>query len=450
MNEHERSETGVFDQDDHPEAGYLADAPIRRRNRPRPPSIPSAPLGSRRAAELKAAQSGRPLYVAHGARPRRGVVLPAVVLCAAVLGIGALAVQRLADDDPAAVQTVEATAVAPTVNATTTLFLQVDNNGVPTAMTAASLADDATASMVFLPVGTMVEVPGFGLDTLAAAGELGGVELATTSVENLLTIEFDHVEVLWPAHLTELVRNFDPLLVNNPRRLDETNDRGRIEVRYPSGVILLPAADTADYLARQGLEESDLDRMVRHQEFWTALLAARAEIAETDGDATADIDAFVDQLALLGDDVEYRTLAVDGIGGEEELYGVDHDRLDEVIVRLDPSRVGSDAVRTTVQLLNGVGLPGMAAPITEILNSAQASVTLADNAERFDHEVTQVVYYRDEQFTAAQAILEVLGTGELVKQLDPIDVIDVTVVVGADLAAMLDLSFETAPTAPGA
>lgn len=53
-------------------------------------------------------------------------------------------------------------------------------------------------------------------------------------------------------------------------------------------------------------------------------------------------------------------------------------------------------------------------------------------AAAFDQERTQVVYYRPSQQQAAQRLRDALGVGELVRALRPLDVVDVTVVVGRD------------------
>jgi hypothetical protein len=90
-----------------------------------------------------------------------------------------------------------------------------------------------------------------------------------------------------------------------------------------------------------------------------------------------------------------------------------------------------------VQILNGVGLPGLAEPVTELLIPTGAVVQLTGNALEFDHDVTQVVYYHDEYLDAAHRIRDELGVGEVVKQREPIDVVDITVVVGADLASLV-------------
>jgi hypothetical protein len=59
-------------------------------------------------------------------------------------------------------------------------------------------------------------------------------------------------------------------------------------------------------------------------------------------------------------------------------------------------------------------------------------VTLSGNADRFDYATTQIVYYDDGHLDDAKAIQKALGVGELVKSLTGLDVVDVTVVVGAD------------------
>jgi hypothetical protein len=85
-----------------------------------------------------------------------------------------------------------------------------------------------------------------------------------------------------------------------------------------------------------------------------------------------------------------------------------------------------------VQVLNGVGTPGLAQLVSPLLVPAGAQVTLSDNADRFDYAVTQVVYYDDARQADAEAVRAALGVGELVKSLADLDVVDVTVVIGAD------------------
>ena len=74
---------------------------------------------------------------------------------------------------------------------------------------------------------------------------------------------------------------------------------------------------------------------------------------------------------------------------------------------------------------------------------AGAEVTLTGNVPRFGLQATQVVYYRDADRPAAQRMLDALGCGVLKRETKPINVVDVTILVGADCPAI------GAPPPPG-
>ena len=383
--------------------------------------------------------SRRKVKVQKYKRRRRsaGYVLPLLVLLGSLGGLAWYARDYfvLLETETPVEQAVVVQAVeVPT--ASTALFVHTDGSGATIGFTVASIDSVGGSSVVLVPASVMVEIPGYGLDTLLVAGRYGGVDLASLAVENLLTIDFDHVVDLTPAAMSELTRSFDPLLVENPSRIDVVNSDDRIEVLYPTGAMLLASRDSADFLSRRAIDESDLDRLVRHQQFWSAYFIARADVVGDSFDVDTNLEAFLDELAARRQDTDYRILDVQLIGGEDELYGVDRSALPAVIAQLQPDR-SPDVPPTAVQLLNGVGVPGLAPPIADLLVDAAASVQLSANASRFDHERTQIVYYRDDQFEAATGIRDVLGVGEVVKALEPIDVVDVTVVIGADLAAVV-------------
>jgi len=337
---------------------------------------------------------------------------------------------------PTPVEEVEPVTVAPVEASTTALLIQTNGAGDTVAFTAMSVRSDGRANVVLIPAATMVEIPGFGLDELSSAKLYGGMDLASLSVENLFAFEFDYVMELTPARLSELTRSFDPLLVDNPSRIDAINAQDRVEVRYPRGAMLLESSDTADFLASRALSERDLDRLVRHQEFWSVYLTARSGVVSAQRDADAGIEDFLDEMSVRADTTDYRILDVQILGGENEIYGVDRAGLPAIINSLVPSR-DAQSLPTSVQLLNGVGVPGLSPGVAERLVRAGATVQLTGNASRFDYDLTQIVYYRDDKADEAIAIQLALGTGELVKALDPIDVVDVTVVVGDDLAARI-------------
>ncbi len=91
-----------------------------------------------------------------------------------------------------------------------------------------------------------------------------------------------------------------------------------------------------------------------------------------------------------------------------------------------------DPNRPSVQVLNGTGALGVAERVTEKLLPAGVQVKLTDNADRLNYPQTQIVYYDQRRATIAQRVRNALGVGTLVLSRRPIDVVDVTVIVGKD------------------
>jgi hypothetical protein len=75
------------------------------------------------------------------------------------------------------------------------------------------------ASVLFLPVSMVMELPGFGLNRLATAYRYGGAPLVETTVESLLGIDVDHTSALEDPGLPGLFRRIDGLQIDLPRPL---------------------------------------------------------------------------------------------------------------------------------------------------------------------------------------------------------------------------------------
>ena len=280
------------------------------------------------------------------------------------------------------------------------------------------------ATIVHIPPGTLVEVPSLGLASLQEAAEAGGDVLLQQSLENLLGARLDEVIAVAPAQLRSLLEAAGPLRVELAEPVQTRAATGRVEVLIPSGPFTILPENAEGFLEPMG-EGSALDRMVRHQLFWSAYLAA------VDGPSSAAIGALADV------DVRHRVLPVEVVSDVEgeELYRVDAEGLDELVQRVLPDAAPPDGGRIRVRILNGAGTPGVAQDVQPLLVDIGAEVTLSGNADRFDYQTTQVVYYDDADLESARAVAEALGVGEVVKSRNQLAVVDVTVVVGADFLA---------------
>lgn len=378
-----------------------------------PVSLPERGDGSRRRRRVDRKRS---------VGPRRSMVAAGLLVAVVVAAVGWIVVGSLADDGSPGSATVPAddrvAAVAPP-----SLVVLVDGDGLVYGVT---ILAPASSAIVHVAPGTMVEVPSIGLASLREASGNGGAELLQQSLENLLGLRFESVFTWDPASLTSIVEPVGDLTVDVSEPVEERTPTGRVTVIIPSGRQTLAPADVPRFLEAVGSGTS-LERLVRHQAFWDAYLAALSNISPPG----AVPDAVT---ALVRTDVRHQVLpveAVSGISGDEELFRVHDDDLVALVERLFPGAApGGERIR--VRILNGVGAPGVAQQVQPLLVDVGGEVTLSGNADRFDYAVTQVVYYDDDQLDAATAIRDALGVGEVVKSLTPLDVVDVTIVVGAD------------------
>ena len=75
---------------------------------------------------------------------------------------------------------------------------------------------------------------------------------------------------------------------------------------------------------------------------------------------------------------------------------------------------------------------GVALKAAQRLVPAGAQVTLSGNADSFAYAQTQIVFYDRSRQPLATQVRQALGTGKLVLSRRPLDVVDVTVVIGKD------------------
>lgn len=401
-------------------------------------AVPQLGSGDRRARRRRRQQLGR-----------RRALGTAAATCGVVGVLGVVATlgyQFLRPVDEGPPQAAAGTTVAPdgpgaaaaTGPARALLVQEGDGGGVVGVTVLVVGPGGAGGHVVFAPVGSMVEVPSFGLSALREAYALGGLPLLRQSLENLLGIAFDHVALVAPADLRALVESAGVLPVELTSDVEVVTDVGRIETVFPAGTVNIPPAAAPALLEVRG-SGSDLDRLVRHQAFWQAWLGALGDepAAAPPAGAAEGVGAVVADLAA--GTVGYELLPVEvvatGTGPDDDLYAIRAEALEALVAEVAPGSSAEVADRTRVQVLNGTGVPGLGQQVQPSLAAAGAVVSLTGNADRFDYDVTQVVYYRDEDLETARAVQRALGVGEVVRSLVELDVVDVTVVIGADFPA---------------
>nr|MDQ3384824.1 hypothetical protein [Actinomycetota bacterium] len=223
-----------------------ADLPLRPGpGAPAPSSSSSSssgvPLPERGTGERRAR---RDQQRARGRRRSLGIAAGLVALLVLLGVIVALAIQGRGsgDEAPRPVEAVRTTVApdeaSPAAPAPRALLVQQGASGELVSVTV--LVVDGSGSggrLVFAPVGTMVEVPSFGLNPLREAFALGGLPLLQQSTENLLGIVFDQVSLVGAEELAALVEPAGVLAVELDAGVEVVADGGRVETLFPAGVV---------------------------------------------------------------------------------------------------------------------------------------------------------------------------------------------------------------------
>jgi hypothetical protein len=283
--------------------------------------------------------------------------------------------------------------------------------------------------IVFVPPETMTEIPSFGLDGVGKALSLGGPSLLQITAENLLGVPLPPAVLASDADLTGFAQAAGPLNVNVPTRVEQTDNASNVNVLWNAGPDTLAPADVPRFLSASG-DGNDLSRLARHQTFWTAWLGKVAADPSVANALPPDLARVVRQLAA--GSVSYQILpvqAVDAGSGGDEVYRVNQGQLDQLMAQLLP---GVPPARIRVQVLNGTGAIGASPKVAARVVPVGGRVILSGNANSFAYAQTQIVFYDRSQQQAAERIRQALGTGRLVLSRQPLDVVDVNVVIGRD------------------
>lgn len=381
----------------------------------------------------------------------------AAALCIAIIGAAAWLGNEMRTP-PAPEPSAEPTDVV-TAEQETLLLIREGGDGDPasgvTLLAATPGADRAL--VLFVPVATLVDIPGFGLDQLGLAQQYGGAALVQASVENLLGIDIDQVAGVSDSGLAALLARTEGLELNVPDRLVERDEAGSAQVRFEPGVQFLDGERLVEYWGFRQRGETELDTFSRQQRVWEALLAAAedpqvVEALVSDGAAPLDTTAdrrFLEQMFTTlsashsAEALSFDLLPVTPFGTASEAGDVTYRPVQEGLERLAtgplagsvPLGGGTSAIR--VQVLNGVGTPGIGQAVDAALEGTGIRIVLTDNARNFDFIETRILVYREDQrsLDAAELVRERLGVGTIAISRQPQSVVDLTIVVGADFVA---------------
>jgi hypothetical protein len=283
--------------------------------------------------------------------------------------------------------------------------------------------------VLLLPPPTMVQVPALQTQTLAELPAFVDDDILSLTVMNATGIRIDGSIIADDLLLAQLLAPADPIPVEFRRGVRIDDDAGTIG--FPSGRHKIAAADA--YRVLLG-EEPDgaLAHLVTVQavlEGWLARLDS-PKVARP----TVALDERAKPLRTMGGTAPlFSTLPVERVdAGDDELFRL----LDTEVADLVRDEFGRAALghgeRPRAELRNGTGTVGLTQRVSQFVVPIGVEVAFTDNVVGFGQATTTVIYYRDTDAGAARDVVDALGVGSIVQANREIDVVDLTVIVGAD------------------
>ena len=395
--------------------------------------------GTRREA-VKQRRRGTRRALVQKARPIAIVVLAVAVVAAAWIYI------RRDDGSPAAGT---GTSAGLPVVTTTALITGTETSGGEATWLAVLSYDPAEdrAAVVYVPAHTAVEVPGRGLQGIGGA-MTGGLDLLEVSAQNLFPgLNFTHSTSITRDGVARLLAQTGPLTVDVPTEVT-TGTEDAPTLLFSPGLQELSPQAVADLLYTKGFEDDDVDLGARQLAVWDALfdtyraspqalsaaLISAGGPAGLDEDSTAGLARLFERIATLPSDrLTLTVLPVEQVGiGGSELYDTSQEELDGFV---DATLSGAMAPEQfTVQVLNGVGTPGVGEKVAKALIGEGYRVTLTGNVDGFGEPKTLIVTYdpSPDGIAAAERARRLLGAGEVQVSGQGQVSVDMTIVVGKD------------------
>jgi polyisoprenyl-teichoic acid--peptidoglycan teichoic acid transferase len=305
-------------------------------------------------------------------------------------------------------------------------------------------------TVLLVPTTILTDVPGFGSFTLREAWDLGGHALVAVTVDNLLGVRIGGVLAVDGEGWAEWFDQPDGAVIDVRSRIVPREGTG--QPQFEAGAQRFGPREISGYVLVHGQGESELDVLPRTRQVLDALLSAidedpavldaAVDAARTfPGTATPDrIRTVLDELAdaRARDELTTVTMPVIPLGsGEDDMYRSDVERVDALMDdRFAASRDDrASADRLAVQILNGMGQPGIGQEVAERLADGNYRIALTGNADHFGYRTTRIIVYSEEReiLLAAQDVQERLGgIGTIERSGTPQSVVDLTIVVGHD------------------
>lgn len=371
---------------------------------------------------------------------RKRLTRLAVFLTVAALGSGAVSWVRTGDIPFRGSSETSKVPPGPVLRKTYTMVLAHKNADRIVDLLMVLGAEDGSekGSVLLMPTSTVVEIPAFGADSVGEAFRFGGRPLMQTAIANALAVDIGPILVLDDAQLVSVFEPIAPL---------DVQLRAPIGNDLEAGPHSFGAQEAVDRLIKYPSETPEFQHLVTVHAITDAWFNAigRDEVFKQIEDRIPqappeDADAVKDRKEIIGilralakGERRFDTVPLDTSNSPDlGSYQIDTGKIGPVVERAFPYALLAGGVRPRVEILNGAGGIAITPSAAAQLVRAGFQVVLTGIKPSFDQTETQILYYVEEHRASAERIAATLGLGKVLINRKPVQVADITVVLGAD------------------
>ena len=311
-----------------------------------------------------------------------------------------------------------------------------------------------------IPVNTLMDIPGFGLESANKAVEYGGMDLLILTLKKALGMDINKYLLL---DIKDIADKFGGITINLDEALTIKNFNDGSSIELKQGENKLDGVQAVSYLQYfSGIEKDvPVNLTAQQKKIFDSLFLQMAGSSDKDLEKNLNsvknfyetdltnteiyqLISTVSKLTAKKNTVYPLDVTSVELEGGNIFYVPDISKLSQIFnIAASDTTIAEqlDNVTVDLQVLNGVGTPGIAGKVAALFKdlkydngTAKFNMLQAKDADNYNYAATQIIVNSQESsyMTIAEEIKNILKVGSITKNEAETATQNIVIIVGAD------------------
>lgn len=309
-----------------------------------------------------------------------------------------------------------------------------------------------------IPVNTLMDIPGFGLESTDKAVEFGGMDLLMLTLKKALAMDINRYIIF---DIKSIVDKIGGITINLDSELIISNFENDEEITLQAGENTLNGTVAVSYLKYYSgiMKDVPISQTVNQKKIFDAILVAVN--GESDEDLQKNLNSISNFYETnLADEEIFQLFSTFAklpeesnsvyplevtsveLEGGDIFYVPDISKLSSIFSMEEQGTENTilDKVTSDLQILNGVGTPGIAGQVSNLFKelkyddgTAKFNVLQAKDADNYNYTATQIIVNSSNAsyMALAEEIKTILKVGNITQNSDA-PTQNIVIIIGAD------------------